>query len=237
MNIYESFITSTGAKKAELNTKQVLEKYIDALKNIESKVKYNFNSINEIKETLNKGDYSTAYIKEYIEHLTPKINENLDSIFNTNITSMEEELKFLKERAMATKGDKQISNINMIKLQSVLPNLTDEDKKSLFENSKDKDPNVSEVLYMSIKNREKSSLGIEIKEYLEEYTGNKEINMVSELLEQIKGLRSYLTYDYVSSLDNAYQEQALYSMQPEGAINRIIGAYIQDINNKIAELE
>ena len=34
MNIYESFITSTGAKKAELNTKQVLEKYIDALKSI-----------------------------------------------------------------------------------------------------------------------------------------------------------------------------------------------------------
>lgn len=237
MNIYESFITGTGAKKTELNTKQVLEKYMDRLKSIGSKVKYNFTSINEIKEKLNKGDYSIDYIKEYIEHLIPKVNENLDSIFNNNITSMEEELKFLKERAMSTKGDKQISNINMIKLQSVLPNLTDEDKKSLFENSKDKDPNVLEVLYMSINNRETSPLGIEIKEYLEEYTGEKEINMVSELLEQIKGLRSYLTYDYVSRLGNSYQEQELYSMQPEGAIDRIVGAYIQDINNKIAELE
>lgn len=236
MNIYENFIESTGSKKVELNTKSVLEGYKKQLNQIQSIVINFYNQINEEENKLRTNNYSVDFIKEYKEKMLESINSSIDSMFNKRLNSMEEDLRFLKERAMLSSGDKDISRNNIMKLQTVLPTLSDEDKEQLFESNKDKDPKILEILYINTKNSN-ASLAARIMEYLDEFTGEKEIKIVENQLEQIKGLKSYLGYDYIKGLDATYHSETLYSTEKSGAVNRVIGAFIEDIDKQISIIE
>lgn len=236
MNIYENFIESTGSKKVELNTKSVLEGYKKQLNQIQSIVINFYNQINEEENKLRTNNYSVDFIKEYKEKMLESINSSIDSMFDKRLNSMEEDLRFLKERAMLSSGDKDISRNNIMKLQTVLPTLSDEDKEQLFESNKDKDPKILEILYINTKNSN-VSLAARIMEYLDEFTGEKEIKIVENQLEQIKGLKSYLGYDYIKGLDATYHSETLYSTEKSGAVNRVIGAFIEDIDKQISIIE
>lgn len=236
MNIYENFIENTGAKQPNLNTIGVLEGYKSQLQSIETSVTSSYNQLNEIEDKLRTNDYSVAFIREYMEKEKESMNKRLDGMFNTKATVMEKELDYLKERALLSSGDKEISRNNILKLQAVLPNLSNDDKEQLFESSKDKDPNVLEILYLNVKEIN-PSFASTIMEYLDEVTGEKEIKIVENQLEQIKGLKSYMTYDYIKSLDAAYQSETIYSTVPGGAINRVIGAYKESIDKLIESIK
>lgn len=236
MNIYDNFIESTGAKQPNLNTKGVLEGFKSHLQSIETSVIISYKQLNEIENKLSTNIYTIDYIKEYMDKTKESMNKRLDEMFNTKIAAMEKDLGYLKERVLLSSGDKEISRNNILKLQSVLPNLTDDDKEQLFESSKDKDPNVLEILYLNTKEKN-ASLANRIMEYLDEITSEKEIKIVENQLEQIKGLKSYMTYDYIKSLDISYQSETLYSMVPGGAINRIIGSYKEGIDKLIESIK
>ncbi|MDC0803960.1 hypothetical protein POG14_17460 [Clostridium paraputrificum] len=235
MNIFENFIEPTGAKKPQLNTKEVLEYCKGELISIESNVNRIYKEIKNNEEKLRKGGFSSDYIKEHIEKNIPIINSNIEGIFNNKLNGIKERLKLLKERAAVSLGNKDIALNNLMKVQTVLPTLSEEDKKLLFYYSKDKDPKVLEILYLNTKNTNQS-LALDILDYLEEFTGQKEIRMVENQVKQIEGLKGLLNYDYISKLDEAYSNNTMYNTVGGGAVNRIIGAFIDDIDKVINEI-
>lgn len=237
MNIYDNFIESTGAKQPNLNTKDVLEGFKSHLQSIETSVIISYKQLNEIENKLSTSIYTLDYIKEYMDKTKESMNKRLDEMFNTKIAAMEKDLEYLKERVLLSSGDKEISRNNILKLQSVLPNLTDDDKEQLFESSKDKDPNVLEILYLNTKEKN-ASLANRIMEYLYEITGENEIKLVESHIKQINGLKSYLTYDFIKSQDISYSQQTVYAtLVPGGSISRIVRAYIEDIDKDIESIK
>lgn len=236
MNIYDNFIENTGAKKPILNTKDVLQSFKKHLESIENYVISSYNQLIDIEIKLGASGYSIDYIKEHMNKTKESMNKNIDGMFNTKVDSMEEDLKYLKERALLTSGNKETSMNNILKLQSVLPNLSIEDKEQLFESCKDKDPNILEILYLNAKEKD-PLFATKVMDYLNSITGEDEIKLVENLLEQIKGLKSYLTYDFIKSQDVAYKQQSTYAtITPGGSISRIIKAYIEDIDKNINSL-
>nr|WP_315020178.1 hypothetical protein [uncultured Aminipila sp.] len=121
----------------------------------------------------------------------------------------------------------------MAKLQTVLPSMTTDDKETLAEYAKEKDPNVLQVLYFNVK-ESNPILANKIMKQLNDYTRAEQIAAVEGQLEEIKGLESYLSFDYIKALDTSYQAVEYLRTQPEGAVNRIIGAYIEAIDKRIA---
>lgn len=237
MNIFENFIENTGAKRANLNTKEVLLSYKSELNSIETIVLSHFNQLKDTESQLNSNGFSAAYVKEHMEKLKESMNKNIDGMFATKIAAMEKSLSHLKERVLLASGDKEVSRNNILKLQSVLSNLSIEDKEQLFESSKDKDPNVLQILYIDLK-ESSPILANHIMEYIDEVTGEKEIRLIEKQLEQIKGLKSYLTYDFIKCQDDAYSQISAYAtLVPGGAIGRTIKAYIDDIDRHIDNLK
>lgn len=237
MNIYESFITNTGAKKPVLNIKDILQNLKKHLQGIETFVISSYKQLNEIENKLSTNVYTIDYIKEYMDKTKDSMSKNIDSMFNTKVASMEEDLKYLKERALLTSGDKGTSMNNILKLQAVLPNLSIEDKEQLFEGSKDKDPNVLEVLYLNCK-ESNPTFAYKVMEYMNTLTGEEEVGLVESHIKQIKGLKSYLTYDFIKGQDTAYSGQTEYAtLAPGGSISRTIRAYIEDIDKDINNIK
>lgn len=235
MNIYENFIENTGAKKPNLNTKEVLSSYKNELNSIETQVTWHFNQLNGIENSLSSNGYSVAYVKEHMEKEKESMNKSIDELFSNKISSMTRNLENLKERALLSSGNKDVSRNNILKLQSVLNSISEDDKALLFESCKDKDPNVLEILYISSKHKN-PILANEIMKHLDKFTGESEIEIVSSQLEQIKGLKSYLTYDFIKSQDVAYSQTAYATLVPGGSISRTIKAYIEDIDRIITQL-
>lgn len=236
MNIYETFIKDTGARKPVLNTKEILQRFKTYLQSIEASVISSYKQLNEIENKLSTNMYTIDYIKEYMAKTKESMNKNVEQMFNKKIEAMESDLKILKERALFNSGDAEISKNNIIKLQTVLPNLSIEDKELLFENSKDKDPNVLEVLYMNVKGTNQA-LALKIMQHMDKITGNDEIKLVENEFEQIKGIMTYLNYDSIKNLDEAYQSRTIYTTVKGGAINRTISAYIEEIERIIESIE
>lgn len=237
MNIYDNFIENTGAKKPVLNIKEVLQGFKGHLQSIETSVISSYKQLNEIENKLSTNMYTVDYIKEYMAKTKESMNKNIEGLFNTKVAAMEKDLSNLKDKTLLTTGDKEISRNNILKLQSVLLNLSIEDKEQLFEGSKDKDPNVLEILYLNCK-ESNPAFAIKVMEYMDIITGEKEISLVESHIEQIKGLKSYLTYDFIKSQDTAYSEQTEYAtLAPGGSISRTIRAYIEDIDKYINNIE
>ncbi|MEG1411394.1 MAG: hypothetical protein RSD36_16265 [Terrisporobacter sp.] len=233
MDIYKNFIEETGAKKIVINTKEVLEGVKKQLESIETYVISAYKQVHEIENKLNTNIYTIDYIKEYMKKTKESMSNNIDVMFNSKIDSLEKDLQHLKERTLLSVGDKDISRNNILKLQSVLSNLSIEDKEQLFESSKDKDYNVLQILYLNVK-ESNPMFACEIMEYMDMLTGTNEIRIVESHINQIKGLKSYLTYDFIKSQDNAHSQETIYgNLLIGGTVSRIIEAYILDIERDI----
>lgn len=236
MNIYESFIKDTGSRKVELNTKEVLKDYKKQLEGIETFVLNSYSQLKEVENKLNTSNmYSVDYIKKYMGEIKDSMSKNVEQMFRKKIEAMENGLKSLKERISSNSGDMEISKNNILKLQAVLPNLPLEDKELLFESNKDKDPNVLEILYLNAKGTSQA-LALKIMQHMDKITGHDEVKLVENELEQIKGLSTFLNYDSIKHLDEAYQAQSMCTTVKGGAINRTISAYIDEIDRKIESL-
>lgn len=146
------------------------------------------------------------------------------------------DLQALKESARVQTGDKEVSANNLLKLQAILPEMSIEDKEQLFQSVADRDPNVLEVLYFNVKSQE-PVLAEKIMDKMDEFTGNKQISIVEKEYEQLAGLKGYLTFDAVKSMGEGFSAVEGVTLTIEGTVDRILEAYIQEIDRKIEEVK
>ena len=233
MNVYENIIEDVKAKKAKTNAIDVLEKFKAFLNQIQSKVVYAYNTYEHEREKINASGYSATFVQEWEEKERGKYEQQVKNAVDKFNDDMAAEFKNMKDKAVICTGDKDISTNNLLKLQTILPTMTDDDKRNFFEYAADKDPNILEVLYFNVKESD-AYLADQILEKINQYTGADQINIVEKELEQLKQIYSYLSYDNVKSMGDGFSQiDGASRFNIEGTTDMILNSFIEEIDRKI----
>ena len=236
MNVYENIIEDVKAVKVKTNAAGVLEQFKKYLEDIKTKVVHTHTQYKTMLEKFAAAGYTAAYIQEWEEKERGNYESNLLAGIDQVVEQMGADLKALKESVRVRTGDKEVSANNLLKLQAILPGLSIEDKEQLFQSVADRDPNVLEVLYFNVKNQD-PVLAEKIMDKMDEFTGNKQISIVEKEYEQLAGLKSYLTFDAVKSMGEGFSAVDGVTLTIEGTVDRILEAYLQEIDRKIEEVK
>lgn len=236
MNVYENIIEDVKVLKVRTNAAGVLEQFKRYLEDIKTKVVHTYTQYETMLEKFAAGGYTAAYIQEWEEKERGKYESGLLSGIDQLVERMGVDLQTLKESVRVQTGDKEISANNLLKLQAILPGLSTEDKEQLFKSVADRDPNVLEVLYFNVKNQD-PVLAEKIMDKMDEFTGNKQISIVEKIYEQLVGLKSYLAFDVVKSMGEGFSAVEGVTLTIEGTVERILEAYLQEIDRKIEEVK
>lgn len=236
MNIYESIIEDVKAVKAAPDIKGALTRYKDHIAEMRNKAVYTHTEYKKMLEKLQADGYSIDYIKEFEQKERKQYESGLANVIASVIRKMKEELDTLKAVTKVTTGDRAVSTNNLLKLQSILPGMSIEDKETLFECVAERDPNVLEVLYFNVKD-EAPAFAERIKEYIDIFTGAAGVALVEKHFNQIISLKNYLDFDMVKSMGDGFAGVDGTTLSIEGTVDRIIEAFIQAIDKDIAQLE
>lgn len=236
MNIYESIIEDVKAVKAAPDIKGALTRYKGHVEEIRNKAVYTHTEYQKMLDKLQGGMYSIDYIKEFEQKERANYENGLSNAIEKIIQKMKEELDALKAVTKVTTGDVAVSTNNLLKLQSILPGMSVEDKEKLFECVAERDPNVLEVLYFNVKN-ESPVLAERIKKSIDTFTGVTGVDLVEKHFNHLASLREYLNFDMVKSMGEGFAGVDGVQLSIEGTVDRILEAFIQAIDKDIAQLE
>lgn len=236
MNVYENIINDVKPRKAQVNAENVLLYFKRCVEEINKKVAFCYTRYQGVLDNFAAGGYTQAYIQEWEEKERWNYEGKLMLEIDTILNRAKEEFQRMKVSAQIQIEDKDASANNILKLQSILPKMNEEDKEELFKCAADKDPNILEILFFNVKN-EDLVLADKIMDKLNEYTGNEQIRIVEQEYQQLEGLKSYLTFDAVKHMGTGFSAVEGADLTIEGSVDRILQAYLQEIDRKIEEIK
>lgn len=236
MNMYENIIDDAKAKKIPINAINVLSHFKRCVEEINRKVAFCYTRYQQTLDKLAAGGYTQAYIREWEEKERENYEGKLMLEIDTLLNDAKEEFEKMQTLTQIQVADKETSANNILKLQAILPKMNDEDKEQLFECAADKDPNILEILLFDVKN-DNPVLADKIMDKLNEYTGLEKIRIVEQEYQQLSGLKSHLTFDMVKSMGIGFSAIEGVEMTIQGTVDRIIAAYVQEINKNIEKIK
>ena len=170
------------------------------------------------------------YTPEFIEEKKKELDENFDkdmtTLYDDLINKCSSYIEKFAKDTVITIEDKEASNRNLIKLNSIMNNLTIEDIKRIFEESKEKDLSVIQTLYYHIKGTE-PMLAVEMGKYIEEFTGERKRQELEGIFNTIKGMNIFLNIASICQMDKVYKYEG---GSLNTGINKIIDSYIEKLD-------
>lgn len=234
--MYENIIDDAKAKKIRSNAVNVLSHFKNCVEEINKKVAFCYTRYQQTLDNMAAGGYTQAYIREWEEKERENYEGKLMLEIDVLLNDVKEEFEKMQTSTQIQVEDKETSANNILKLQAILPKMNNEDKEQLFECAADKDPNILEILLFDVKN-DNPVLADKIMDKLNEYTGLEKTRIVEREYQQLGGLKSYLTFDAVKSMGIGFSAIEGVEMTIEGTVDRILAAYVQEINKNIEKIK
>lgn len=227
MFITDNFIEDAKVKAVKGDISIAINAIQSALEAIKEPLK---NKRDAYNAELLKYSVPNMYTPEFIEEKKKELGANFDKDMTTIYDDLINECssyieKFAKETVITTE-DKEASNRNLIKLNSIMNNLAIEDIKRIFEESKEKDLSVIQTLYYHIKGTEQM-LAIEMEKYIEEFTGERKRQELEGIFNTIKGMNIFLNIASICQMDKVYKYEG---GSLNTGINKIIDSYIEKLD-------
>lgn len=234
MNIYETMLEDANVKTPDLYVVETLEKYKAILDRIRDYVVEHWGHFAHTCEQMWASDHSVAYIQEFIERERESYETSAAGFFEKRREELRAGLEVVKKKIGLVIGNGQAARNNLAKVQAALQGMNIEDKEQLFKAALEKEPSLLSVLYFNVKN-ESPLLVEQIKAKMDGFTGASAVDIVRQQCEQIESLGSYLSYDMVKGMGEAYTAMGDVDTTFGGTVDRIIQSFYEDIDKKIVE--
>lgn len=235
MNIYDHMIENVKPVKPDVYAEGVLENYKEHITKYGNEVVEQYKHYNSTVSQIQANGFSDEYVKEFAVKELESYEKMLLKRFENILNLMKTELDNLKVNTGIKICDREAANCNLLKVQSVLPGMSLDDKKLLFECAAERDPNILEILYFNVKNTD-AVFADQIKAQLDLYTGVNKIRIVENHFKQLEGLYSYLTFNSVEAMQNGWAAQQNENLTSRETVNKILQAYIDDMDKDINKL-
>lgn len=236
MNIYDHMIENVKPIKPFIDVKGVLEDYKEYITKYGNEVVEQYKHYNSTVTQIQEKGFSDEYVKEFAVKELEGYEKALQKRFDYFLNLMKAELDKLKKDTGIKICDREAANSNLLKVQSVLPSMSLDDKKSLFECAAERDPNILEILYFNVKNADTAFAAI-IKVQLDLYTGVDKIRTVEKHFKQLGGLYGYLTFNSIEIMQDGWTAQQNKDLTTSETVKKILQSYIDDMDKDINKLK